>query len=824
MPINISYLDFANFSREELKENFANDPRLNNILSIFDKLDKATEVHDKKEIERYKAYGENTDYEEKAMKESINRITVNDIDFLSYERFFDINFDDSLNDYEIEESYKEVQKDLGNDFSKDDYKKFIEYAAKNGRKNYLTEIEKAAQRTGFSKEMVHKLGLGVVDEYKAIIKDGKKYYERKGEDFSQLCDENGNLVEQRTSHSDVAAYADCEQIWTYDKNGNETSNIFINHKTGEQTTFLLAQNPNENNRKIHLKDGVERNFSEKDGKVLLEHLIFNINSPDSIKVDFEYDENNNLTNISSKKNTPNDFIPEKNNSLNNKTINIDKNLIENLKQIINNGARYYQDFELENENGNLKLKPKIINETENKTQNLENEALNKYIELISKEIHADEDFDIVQEPNGNLKFNYFSNQAKEFDCEYKKEIYDNKGNFISSLTKKNDEIILEEQHKGHKKISQMSFDDYFMQQLLEKNFAVASEIIGGNDVLSGGYNIYNATDKYKQITGRELIADVYDELANDNEFKIDNLIKKLIPHIIFDFRNSSKEHVIEHFENGKESLSKFLQFDPYNSQIAHFLPKIERIQTGENTYTEKIGNDKYNISFSEGKINIIKNGKNIGDINVEKFPTNYVKNMILKAPATVLEDITNKKCNLKLVHGGKEEYQTNGYYSPKTNQISLNPEATINNRALEVIVHETGHLVDCIDDRDYAIKIIKEWMKDRSFMLDQKMYNDKPVTVKELLEKFGTNHASSTGDEKLNILFKEELEILNNDDLIINHNLLYATKNLEEFFAEAYCLLNFGSCRCEYIIATYFSKSLARVKEMIDEKRATLNN
>lgn len=58
----------------------------------------------------------------------------------------------------------------------------------------------------------------------------------------------------------------------------------------------------------------------------------------------------------------------------------------------------------------------------------------------------------------------------------------------------------------------------------------------------------------------------------------------------------------------------------------------------------------------------------------------------------------------------------------------------------------------------------------------------------------------------------------------VNENAKYALTSNLEFFAEAYALLNTGSSKSEYVIANYFPKTLARVKELMEQNRALREN
>ena len=579
----------------------------------------------------------------------------------------------------------------------------------------------------------------------------------------------------------------------------------------------------------YLKDGVAVKQSAGDGDnpwkdMKLEDVVLGAESPDSTKVSFKYDANNKLSEIEINDTKTNncmqktvirdgivftDYVQEQT-SISNKTT-------EALKQIIDGGARYGEDFDLKVENGELKIIPKIKNKTDEETPELKGEAFDKYKELVSKSIHQGEDFEVEYDKNGNFRYSYKNNQAKEFDAEYKSEVYDKEGNLVSSLTVKNGEVTRELRTENGIETITTSFDDAFIQLLMEKNFAVAGELLGKDDILSGGYNIYPMAEKYKQITGNALIGDAYDELKNNPNEGIANLMSKLLPQGGY---YSTKDEAIKNYKEGYEEFKELLQFNPYNSQITNLLPKINRVQYSENSYTEHINSDKYDVDFGNGEIRIAKNGEQIGKLNVSNFPSNYVKNLLLQTPATVLVDIVQSGVEIKLNDSLEDSLATRGtagfYKAVGKGQITLDPNALIGNRAVKTIVHEAGHMCDHIDNRENAIKAIKEMMKDPSINFGK----DKAVTVNELLESWGTLQPVSIHDKKLREIFEKEYAKYRKNPPNINNNAKYALTNMGEFFAESYTLLNFGSCRSEYILANYFPESLERVKEIIEENRA----
>ena len=158
----------------------------------------------------------------------------------------------------------------------------------------------------------------------------------------------------------------------------------------------------------------------------------------------------------------------------------------------------------------------------------------------------------------------------------------------------------------------MSFDDAFMQLITEKNFAVAGEILGKDDVLSGGYNIYPAAEKYKQLTGKELIGDVFDAIQSETDKNklagMRNLMGKLQPQGAG--FGDTKEDFIKNYYDGYNQFKDVLNFDPKNSQIADKLPKIQRTSKGTNAYTETVNNDSFDVQFNNGQITVSKTEQN----------------------------------------------------------------------------------------------------------------------------------------------------------------------------------------------------------------------
>ena len=813
--LNIQHLGLGKISKADLEKRFANDSRLDKILLIFDKINSLDGKND----------------------ENLSEIDILEMSGLRYSEdsyglnkyaSLDNSHDEKVTDYELESYFNDAKEFYGEDILLDDYKKFLKYAANKGDESYEKKLDEVSSSTGMSKELIEKLGGAfIASKYNPVIKNNIKYYERTADGFTELRDETGNLVEWREKESCNCDYLGCEQVTTFDEK-RVASETYINNQTGEQTMFQYAKSPDEKSYKMHLKDGVAVKQSTGDGEhkwkdMKLEEIVFGAGTPDTTNISFKYDENNKLSGIEIN-DTTNNHVPkaividgrsftvpvQAQTSMSNKTT-------ESLQKMLDGGARYGEDFDLKVENGELKIVPKIKNETGDETPELKGEAFDKYKELVSKGIHAGEDFEVEYDKNGNFRYSYKNNQAKEFDAEYKTEIYDKEGNLISSLTVKNGEIIREQRTENGIETFTTSFDDVFIQLLMEKNFSIAGEILGQDDILSGGYNIYPMAEEYKQITRRELVADAYDEQKNNPNKGVVNLIEKLLPQGGY---YSTKDEAVKIYQDGYEQFKDILQFNPYNSQVAGLLPKITRITHNTNSYTEQINNDKYDVNFSNGEVSITKNGEQIGKLNVSKIPLNYIKNLLLQTPATVLADMVKSGVEIKLNDSLEDSIATrgsNGFYKAVgKGQITLDPNALIGNRAIKTIVHESGHMCDHIDNRENAIKAIKEMLKDPFIHLG----SDKAITVNDLLESRGTLQPVSIHDEKLKECFEKEYVKYRKNPPNINENAKYALTSMLEFFAESYTLLNLGSCKSEYILANYFPESLERVKEIIEDNRA----
>lgn len=836
--IDVRNLSLANITREQVKAKFVNDPRLEKILTIFDKVD-ALDMQFLKEDPKCGKTGSLSGWDITEMEGLKVNWGQADQSFAT----LDNNHDGNITDWELEQYFEDAKKYFGDGVQIEDYRKFLSFMASEGDKIEGQRLENTMKETGMSKELIERLGgPGWAEEYKAVERNGKIYYEREAMDgnFKEIRDENGRLLERRDKDSAVIGYEGTEEITRYDEDG-ETGTSYINRETGEETHFKWGKNPEDKSYKVHIKDGVavkqSHEYSEDDENwknMRLEDILFNAGMPDSTKVSFKYDENNQLVGIDVEDNNveedkPRGFMRDGEVFLTHipKKTSVDASTVEALKSMLDGGARYGEDYDLKLVDGKLKVVPKITNETGKETPELKGDAFDKYKDLVSKGVHANEDFEVEYDENGNFRYKMYNNQAREFDSTYKSELYDKDGNFISSLSVKDNEVISEKMVNGQKQITKKSFDDAFLEFALSGDFSSAGEILGNNNIIDGGRDIYALADAYKEKTGRELILDVYDKIQENPDAKNINGMNKLMsmlqPHgVAVDMDEDKRMGVLKNYQAGYEQFNEIRNFDPYKSQIAGMLPKIERIQKGENAFSEKINDDNFDVKISGGKLFVSKNNGEELSIDISQFPENYIKNTFSKLSASVLYDIARTGTPIKLndnVSGDSFGGGTNGFYKRSKNEksIQLDPNTTIGQRAVNLIAHECGHMCDDIDDKDNAVKAVKEYLKNPMATFNI----DKPLTVNELLEIQGTLQPVSIVDEELKEIFKKEHEKYRKNPPNVNTNAKYALTSLNEFFAESYSLLNIGHCKSAYVIANYFPEALARVNELVDQNRAS---
>ena len=226
-------------------------------------------------------------------------------------------------------------------------------------------------------------------------------------------------------------------------------------------------------------------------------------------------------------------------------------------------------------------------------------------------------------------------------------------------------------------------------------------------------------------------------------------------------------------------------YDVTKSQIAPLLPKITNIKTGDNTIIQKFNDKEYQINYSDDAINVRDGNKQyviefknlLSQINDEN-DKNSVKKMIEGLSAPVLIDLAVEIDTIKVCND--PDSATYAQYDGKDNVITINLAKKDEKNAVFALAHEIGH------------------------SLDFSKHEDRNMVT------FGFNQ------QFLEIARNEMKKLAGKED----YEKQYATTNPVEMFAECYTLLNMGSSAdSNYVLATYFPKTVEYVKKQIETQR-----
>ncbi len=270
--------------------------------------------------------------------------------------------------------------------------------------------------------------------------------------------------------------------------------------------------------------------------------------------------------------------------------------------------------------------------------------------------------------------------------------------------------------------------------------------------------------------------DLKDIVLSDN-FNIEDLKN-------IDYNNYFNKVTRPYAENARKA--KLLSsYDVTKSQIAPLLPKITNIKTGDNTIIQKFNDKEYQINYSDDAINVRDGNKQyviefknlLSQINDEN-DKNSVKKMIEGLSAPVLIDLAVEIDTIKVCND--PDSATYAQYDGKDNVITINLAKKDEKNAVFALAHEIGH------------------------SLDFSKHEDRNMVT------FGFNQ------QFLEIARNEMKKLAGKED----YEKQYATTNPVEMFAECYTLLNMGSSAdSNYVLATYFPKTVEYVKKQIETQR-----
>ena len=142
--IDIKNLGYGLASRGDLEKYFANDSRLDRILSIFDKINsldgKSEDILSTTDL-----------YKMQSLKYGYDKFGA------KYASLSSVH-DDKITDFELETYFEKATAFYGNDIEKEDFIKFLKFISAKGDEIYKQKIEEASKELGMSIELIEKLG------------------------------------------------------------------------------------------------------------------------------------------------------------------------------------------------------------------------------------------------------------------------------------------------------------------------------------------------------------------------------------------------------------------------------------------------------------------------------------------------------------------------------------------------------------------------------------------------------------------------------------------------------------------------------------------
>ena len=809
----VKHVKSAKITKESLINTFKESGRLNAMLSIFNAINSFDNIEN-------------------------HENDLSSFGLISFSNRLDNGKDDFVNDWELDNYLKLYGKKFSEEVTKEDIKDFLKYANENGKaideedaKQESLQNEKIAQKLGVNKTAIDKIASRIVIgensswQLKVVVENGKRFIKATLDEKNHIIyDMQGNIVEEKgdgyaNGTNRFGELGDDSDEFTNIakfKNGELVSETFINETTGEMIKY-------EGNSELRVKDGVGIKRSvDKNNKVKIDELVFDNGEKGKTKLELKYDKNGNLTGLDvqdEKNKTPkekplmkgygNDYwsyreVLRKSDKKENQIIS--EQTLKMIKDLFDNGAKYGQDFDLEVKDGKINVKPKIKNETEKPTPELKGDALEQYKHLVTNNAHANEDFEVEYDEDGNFVYNYLNNQAREYGVDFKTEKYDKNGNKIYSMIVKNGVVTEEKMVDGKMQTTNTPLDDKLLDMCKNGDYAGANRLMGPG-IMNGGYNFYPLADKYKEETGRELILDAF----YSNQPNAHGLCRRMTGGYFAE--GADVKYMVDNYNRTKAEFENIVNFDPYKSPIADMLPRISRTQQDANLFIETHNGKTYNVSIGDKKITVSLNGQSY-NIDTSRLSKEFTQRVLSKLNAQVLYDMAINKINLKF---DEKLEGAHGEYISQENTIVIDPNSTVSSRMIQMISHEAGHMMDYIHDKDAAVNAAKELLKDASVNWGR----NKPITVEEILESNGDLASVSRGDTTLKQLYYEELAVYEKADVKIDSEAEYAANGrVSEFLAEAYALLISGTAQSEYVLCNYFPKSLARVKEIIESNRA----
>ena len=551
--------------------------------------------------------------------------------------------------------------------------------------------------------------------------------------------------------------------------------VEIQNKNNSYTSFQydtgIVEILDEQNSKRYIK--LENTIFDMDDGNLPQTITINKNMLNETNFDVQKDENGQIKDITVSTSKLNQNQPQLEQQTQfNATMQISNKEKQTLINLLNNGAMFGKDFDIITNGNKIEITPFILDANNKRVTNIPQKVKVKGIELLQQGFRTDKDYNITQNENGSFNLNYNSQKAMEYTADEKIVTYSSDENQEQSLILKGNEITSTTKNNlGLNNTVTYSRTELLLSKLLQGDFKQATLILDDISSERQDFKLYEVALEYQEKTGKNLLVEYL------NLYKQGKIDKKSVMQIIGrDLKAlqdlSGTVYMLNYFNSMVEYARITRDFSPYETQVKDLLPKIsEKKYISENKYTQTINNKTYTVELKDNILTVTKDGKlrtfDFGDLHPNK------QKQFSNISPIALYRLASGQITLTTAEANESEKGLYGDFDPITKQIRIFLEHSSGNKQNETIIHEIGHT-----------------------------YYDNTFIKNKVLEKS----------------FAEELE--QNKDAInsLSHmyKLVYCTKNVNEFVAEAYTLLTTGDSQSAYTICNYFPKTLAIVKEMIE--------
>lgn len=768
---------FNNIKREEMQSRLGDSEVLNCIFNHLDKLDGVKD----NSIGVKKIFDVNSSLTE-ANNTLLDNLTSEIHTGVDKGGFFgDLAF---IIDDEKIQKYIDENPDLKN-VTKEDFKDCLSKLIEYGDEKLKIENERYRKKQiELHPELPESVATQIADsteQVKTVRENGKNYYEV----FSEMLgwrkyNENGELVALK---SEVLAVSESSEM--FNTLGSFDQTEFFEEGTGDVRGVLREyHNSNVREYEDYQNNTIKRILGKTEFNFNNDRLLdvkINSDLPNEVRLESLYDDNGNIADFklsgrSGLSMTSSDGILLPIDT----PVKMADSEKEMLKNLLNSGAKFGEDFSLEMENNIVKLNLIIKNDTDEELPKTPVELKNEVFALAQKGLRNNRDYTLTYNKNGSYEIDFETAKARNYETEDTRIVYSKDGKTRITHTLQGDSIKTVVEAPNSKNVSTQSRKDAFLEKILEGDFQAAGKTFGDIRYQGSDFDFYAVCEKYEQITGKKFVDEIlraYDNKDIDKEF-----ISQLVPNFagvmfIGDLSEEKKDElykksVKEYFEKNIKMFSEVNKFDVSKSHIADLLYDSKKETISENKYSEISNGQKFTVTKNQNSITVEKDGKSY-IIKLKNINPN-IQNMIFNSNANILYRLASQQTEIDIYSNRgrtvRVDDDINGLYT--NNKISLNSETMTQRIMQRTLAHETGHSFYKLDDPK---------------------------------------------NEELEAAFNKELEAFNDSDEQFKHgDHAYCASNIYEMVAECYTLLTTGHAKSEYTIAKYFPNTFALVKKLVE--------